>query len=191
MDGNLSMQNSLELWEHFDPYSDEIWKDIKGYEGLYQISSMGNIRSLDRVVTCINGREANYKGKSRKPSILEYRIISLSKGNKVAMKKISRLVALHFLSNPDNKKLVNHKDGNKHNDNFMNLEWCSYSENSIHSFEKGLSLKKNKVSGVFYEKRRNKWAAYLYRNSKNIFIGRFKTEEEAVKARQKYINDNN
>jgi len=189
MDAHIhNFDTMVDNWKDFDPYTDELWKDIKGYEGYYQISSLGNVRSLDRVVTYNNGRTAKYKGSMRSPSVSDYRLIALSKDGKVSVKKISRLVAEHFLFKIEGKDIVNHIDGNKKNDCVVNLEWCTLSENSIHAFENNLSSRKNKVSGVFYEQRRDKWAAYLYRNCKNIFIGRFNTQSEAVKAREKYIN---
>jgi len=176
-------------WKDFNPYTDELWKDINGYEGYYQISTLGNVRSLDRIVTYKNGRTAKYKGSMRSPSVSEYRLIALSKDGSVSVKKISRLVAEHFLFKIDGKDIVNHIDGNKKNDCVANLEWCTLSENSIHAFENNLSSKKNKVAGVFYEKRRGKWASYLYRNSKNIFIGRYETQLQAIEARENYINE--
>ena len=161
----------------------ETYKDITGYEGAYQVSNLGNVRSKDREVTYKNGRVAKYKGKVRRFSKSEYRIVLLSKVGKVKGFKICRLVATHFIENKRTMPVVNHIDGNKYNDKSDNLEWCTYSENSIHSFDKGMSTKKNKVSGVFFEDRRGLWASYLYRGGKNIFCGRFETELEAVKAR--------
>lgn len=161
----------------------EIWKDIVGYEGLYQISNFGNVKSLDRVVKYCNNKTYVYKSKIRKPSVSEYRLIALSKNGLVKMVKISRLVALHFLETDSNRKIVNHKDFNKHNDNIENLEWVSYSENSIHSFKR-----QNKLRGIFYDKKRLKWACYLYRDNKNIFVGRFLTKKEAIiKQKEKLI----
>ncbi len=168
----------------------EKWKQIKGYEGLYEISNHGRVRSMDRVVTYSNGNKVNYKGKIRKASCSEYRLIALSKKGKVKMFKISRLVANHFIPKKVGKNIVNHMDGNKYNDHFLNLEWCTYSENTLHAFDTGLNKSKNKVPGVFFQTSRKKWASYLYRDGKNIFIGRFKTKEEAVKKRQKYLDEN-
>lgn len=168
----------------------EIWKDIKGYEGLYQISNYGEVRSLDRTVVYCNGKKARYKSKIRKASNSDYRLIALSKKGNVKVYKISRLVALHFIPKIKGKNIVNHKDGNKYNDYVNNLEWCTYSENIIHAIDNNLKPKKNKVSGVFYEKRRGKWASYLYRNNKNIFIGRFDNYEDAVAQRKKVLDEN-
>ncbi len=165
----------------------EIWKEIPEYEGYYEVSNYGNIRTMNRFIVNSKGIKSYYVSKYRNPSVYDYRIILLSKNGKVKGFKISRLVALLFVSGRNlEKNIVNHIDGNKLNDYFKNLEWCTSSQNSIHSFEKGMSIKKNKVSGIFYEKRRNKWASYLYRNNKNIFIGRFNTQEEAIIKRKNY-----
>ena len=169
----------------------EEWKDIKGFESYYQISSLGSVRSKERRVQYKNGKFATHKYRKRKPSLSEYRMIALSKENKIRLLKISRLVAKHFIPNPFNKPVVNHIDGDKYNDIVSNLEWSTYSENSIHAFNVGLNKKKNKVSGVFYDPKRKKWASYLYRDCKNIFIGRFNTEEEAIIKRQIKLDDYN
>jgi len=161
----------------------EIWKDIRGYEGYYSVSSYGNIRSCDREVVYSNGNVVKYKGKPRKPSLSDYRMIALSRDGAVKVVKISRLVASHFILRTKDKTIVNHIDGNKHNDHVHNLEWCNYSENSLHAFKNNLHSRKNKVSGVFFDQNRGKWASYLYRDNKNIFVGRFETEQEAVLAR--------
>lgn len=166
----------------------EAWVDIIGYEQNYQLSNFGNVRSKEHSVIHPSGIKYTYKAKDRKPFVEEYRIISLSKKGEIEMFKISRLVAQHFIPNSDNKPQVNHKDGNKMNDHYSNLEWVTQSENSIHAFDNGLNKRKHKVSGVFFEKRRNKWAAYLYRNNSNIFIGRFATEADAVLKRQEYAS---
>jgi hypothetical protein len=163
----------------------EIWKEIPKYEGYYEISNYGNVRTLDRVIINSKGVKSYYGGKVRKPSVNEYRIIILSKNGTAKGFKISRLVALLFVGGGNSvKNIVNHIDGNKLNDHYENLEWCTTSYNIIHSFENGMSSKKNEVPGVFYDKKRNKWASYLYRDNKNIFIGRFNTEQEAINKRK-------
>ncbi len=166
----------------------EIWKDIKGYEGFYQISNYGQVKSMNRSVKYSNGKIVKYKSKLRNASCSEYRLISLSKNGNVKVFKISRLVAMHFLPKIKYKNIVNHKDGNKYNDHVSNLEWCNNSENVLHAVKNNLTKTKNKVSGVFFEERRNKWAAYLYRNNKNIFIGRYENYEDAVYNRNLVLN---
>ena len=109
----------------------EEWKDIKGYEGLYQISNKGNVKSLGN-------------NKTRKEKILSprkhsgYFFVTLcKKGEKPKNFDIHRLVAEHFLLNPDNLPVVNHKDENKLNNNVENLEWCTFAYNTIYSINEG------------------------------------------------------
>lgn len=119
----------------------EIWKDIKGYEGLYQVSNLGRIKSLKRQ------REVNlmYSTKATVPErILKYGTsqgylaVTLAK-NKVNTKiRVHKLVALNFIPNPENKPHINHKDGNKHNNSVDNLEWVTPKENTKHAIENGL-----------------------------------------------------
>ena len=118
---------------------EEIWKDIEGYEGLYQVSNMGRVRSLDHYTyrkfnfgVC---KEMFYKGKILKPIIDKdgYELVNFGRGNKQFMHKVHRLVAKAFIPKVEGKKQVNHKDGNKRNNRVENLEWCDNSENQLHS----------------------------------------------------------
>ena len=113
----------------------EEWRDIKGYEGLYQISNKGRVKSLNYKRT---GKE-----KIRKPGKRRgYFFITLyKKGEKPKSFDIHRLVAEHFLPNPDNLPVVNHKDENKLNNNVENLEWCTFAYNTIYSVNGGKSRK--------------------------------------------------
>jgi len=121
----------------------EIWRDIKEYEGFYQVSNLGQVRSLYRCVNC--GLKHNNivirKSKILKghPNWNNYLQVHLSKYNKSKMLSIHRLVAQTFIQNPDNLPQVNHKDGNKLNNCVDNLEWCTAKENINHSWKKGLS----------------------------------------------------
>lgn len=122
---------------------DEVWKDIEGYEGLYQVSTCGNIKSLPKVRR--NGT-GTYIQKERllKPSNTStgYKKVELCKDGKRKSFKVHRLVAIAFIPNPDNKPEVNHIDGNKINNNIDNLEWVTSSENSVHAYETGLNSNK-------------------------------------------------
>ena len=113
----------------------EKWKDIKGFEGIYQVSNKGNIRSLDRTVIYSDGRKANFKGKEM--SISDKTDYPLCKMNNKTY-KIHRLVAKAFIPNPKNKAEINHKDGDKHNNDVLNLEWVTREENIQHAFANGM-----------------------------------------------------
>lgn len=100
---------------------DEIYKDIKGYEGKYQVSNLGNVKSLHYNNT---NKEKVLKTTLHKDG---YLFVSLGHDK---TKSIHRLVAETFIPNPDNMPIVNHKDENKQNNSVDNLEWCSYKYNS-------------------------------------------------------------
>lgn len=117
----------------------EVWKDIKGYEGAYQVSNLGNVKSLRRehpVNKCCRDRilkPQTQRGYSR---------VMLWSGVDSRWESVHRLVAEAFLQNPENKQQVNHIDGNKRNNCVSNLEWVTPSENVRHSFDV-LSRKKH------------------------------------------------
>lgn len=99
----------------------EIWRDIVGYEGLYQVSNLGRVRSMDRYDNLKHFR----KGKILIQHIYTgYLYVSLCKNGKIKMYRVHRLVAMAFIPNPNNLPQVNHKDENKQSNIVENLEWC-------------------------------------------------------------------
>lgn len=117
----------------------EIWKDIKGYEGLYQISNLGNVKSLRKnvILKCSKcSREGNY-----------YKA-GLYKNGKTKTILVHKLVANAFIPNPNNLPCINHKDENKLNNKADNLEWCTYKQNNDygkHDIKKYISLLKRRL----------------------------------------------
>jgi hypothetical protein len=187
MDNLLPHQNlSLEDIEG------EIWKDIDGYDGCYQISSFGRVKSLSREM--FNGKCYFYS----KEKILKvqnhthgYYVIGITYNNKKNSFYVHRLVAHYFIYNPKNKREVNHIDFIKLNNNVENLEWVSSLENKSH-----IKIFKPKTSiyvGVYYNKRRNRncWESSIQINYKKINLGSFETQEEAYQVRCEYEKNNN
>ena len=114
----------------------EVWKDIKGYEGIYQVSSHGRIKSLDRFSRYKGKEDKNRieRGKLKKYTVTEkgYLKTTLFKNGKGTTREIQRIVAETFIENPMNKTQVNHIDGIKTNNHVENLEWVTPKENSVH-----------------------------------------------------------
>lgn len=111
----------------------EIWKDIKGYEGKYQVSNLGNVKSLQ------------YKRLGKERILIPYTsnrgyyTVALSMNSKKTVRTIHRLVAETFVENVEDLPMVNHIDGNKKNNRAENLEWCTQKYNIRHAWENGLT----------------------------------------------------
>lgn len=112
----------------------EIWKDISGYEDMYQISNFGNLRAIK---SSSSGEKSCF---IKTPTLTHkgYENISLYKNGKRNFFRIHRLVAEYFIDNPNNYPQVNHIDGNKSNNRVDNLEWCNNSQNMKHAYDNGL-----------------------------------------------------
>lgn len=122
-----------------------MWRQIEGYEGYYEVSDEGSVRSVDRFITDSNGNTRFLRGSIMKLSEATsrdntngYLVVNLHKNHKSSVIPVHVLVANAFIPNEQNKPTVNHKDGNKHNNRVSNLEWSSYSENNTHAIETGL-----------------------------------------------------
>lgn len=133
-----------------DVMKNEIWKDIAGYEGYYQVSNFGRVKSLQRTVIT---------GKYSCPVVLKERILTVSKNKHgygyvmLASNGTSKSFAVHrlviksFILNPENKPQVNHIDGIKTHNELENLEWATNSENQLHAHKTG--LKTSSFAGIF------------------------------------------
>jgi hypothetical protein len=127
----------------------EIWKPIAGYEGFYEVSSAGRVKSLARY------RDMGPSGLQPIPTRIlkgswsglrkQYRMVCLHKNREKEGRLIHRLVAEAFVPNPDNKPQINHKDGNGRNNKVKNLEWVTSKENHEHAHATGLGLKGSMV----------------------------------------------
>nr|DAZ45565.1 MAG TPA: homing endonuclease [Caudoviricetes sp.] len=114
---------------------DKEWKDIKNYEGVYQINNIGQVKSLKRNIIL--------KPKINRQGYYEYQLYK--KGEKSTTISAHRLVAIHFIPNPFNLPVVNHIDGDKANNKVENLEWCTYSHNNKHAYDTGLNKTKSVI----------------------------------------------
>ena len=167
----------------------EIWKEIKGYEGYFEVSNLGNFRSKDRIVKYKKDGIRNYPGKPLlTETILEgYQRIVLMKD---AIKKrymCHRLVAETFIPNPDNKPFINHINGNRSDNRVENLEWCTQSENERHS----ITILGKTMKGKTFPKKIKCIETGIEYNSMNELICKTKTGcivglKKAINAHRKY-----
>lgn len=119
----------------------EEWRDIVGYEGIYQVSNTGLVRSLDRLRKHKGNNVVKIKGVTLKGYVSDstgYRMVGLSKNGNAKTFTVHRLTATHFLENIKNKPQVNHIDCDKLNNRIDNLEWSTSSENTKHAYDNNL-----------------------------------------------------
>ena len=151
----------------------EVWKDVVGYKGLYQVSNFGNVKSLDRIVNKPNGVSYLRKGKicTQSKSNLGYMTVGFTVNNKKVNKYVHRLVAEAFITNMNDYPQVNHIDCDKTNNRMYNLEWCTNSQNHIHASKNGLN--KLHLHRVAYSGEEN---------GRSLL-----TKEQVLEIKQKYI----
>jgi hypothetical protein len=133
---------------------DELWKEIPGTGGLYEASTHGRIRSLDRIIVKLN--RWGYMGELRKrgrvlkpwPDCNGYAVIYIAYPGRREAINVHRLVARTFLEGSGDGQDTNHKDGDKTNNHPDNLEWCTRKENMAHALSKGLVRRAKKIWGV-------------------------------------------
>jgi len=122
----------------------EIWRDVPGYEGSYQISSWGRVKSLPRRLRANTGYYTTKERIFKKYNNRGYEEIKLYNGDDTFKNcQVHRLVAFAFIPNPNNYPHINHIDGNPRNSRVENLEWCTNSMNTKHAYDTGLKDPKN------------------------------------------------
>jgi hypothetical protein len=171
----------------------EVWKDIPGYEGIYQVSSWGNVKSFDRYASSRGGFQHLHKGRMLKINYKgDYPQICLSKNNQKKTYRIHILVDKLFNEDVDFLFVVNHINSNKKDNYYKNLEKIYSRENQTHYYKE----KTNKTSiytGVSFDKTRKKnpWVASIRIEGKSLKIGNFNTEYEAFVSYSNYLKENN
>jgi len=153
----------------------EIWKDVSGYEGIYQVSNIGRVKSLQRTFTLHDGRPQTKPKRILKQATSHkgYKIVKLCKIGEEHTCQVHRLVAEAFIPNPMNLPQVNHKDENKSSNAVENLEWCtndynvSYGTGRLRGIQKRINGKKSKPVLQF--------------NSNGISLAEFPSVDEAAR----------
>jgi len=166
----------------------EVWKDIPGYEGLYQVSNLGNVKSLTKEWIAGNGAILKHNGKILKCRTPDgYKLVSLSVNGKVKTFAIHQLVAMAFLNHIPNRYelVVDHINDNKLDNRVENLQIVTQRINSFKTQGKYSS----KFKGVCWNKKCNKWVSQININGKLKYLGLFKCELEASHAYQKALKE--
>lgn len=123
----------------------EIWKDIKGLEGKYQISDLGNVKALSFTGIRKDGRKYHVVENIKKQSIFNNGYYGFGTNRDHGTILLHRALAEAFIPNPENKRCVNHKDGNKLNNSLDNLEWATHGENNQHAYDTKLKVPSDKL----------------------------------------------
>lgn len=170
------------------------WRDVVGFEGRYQVSGRGQVRS-------IQDNHGRYRERAKAVNLsgtVDYFYVKLFVKDKLINKAVHRLVAEAFVPNPHGKPMVNHKDGDKHNNHHSNLEWVTCSENHRHAYSIGRRTAthvtdrnrgqkmgwSSKFHNVSWDATRKRWRACLKDGGKTVFQKRFDSELDAAR----YVN---
>lgn len=168
----------------------EIFKDIPGYEGYYQVSDRGRVKSLNRIVIDSRGVERFYKGRVIQGTINKgYRQFNLRINNKSRIFTASQLVAKTFLGHSvnGNTLVVDHINGVKTDDRLSNLRIVSHRENNSTCFRKDRQTLSSKFTGVYWSKDISKWVSRIQYEDKLVYLGCYDNEIDASNAYQKAL----
>jgi hypothetical protein len=172
----------------------EEWRDIKGYEGLYQVSNHGRVKSLDRYINAKLGSVMFRKGAimTLQVSHKGYNTIILHKKCKGSQFQVHRLVAMVFIPNPLNKPQVNHKDCNKKNNHAGNLEWATQNENMSHAVANGVyaNFNEKQLAAVRKNQKKSVFAREIKVNQYDL-DGTFITQHQSLSDAQRKTGANN
>jgi hypothetical protein len=159
----------------------EEWRIVKDYPN-YSVSSFGNIRN-------------DKTGGLLKNSVGSYNYLRVCLYNSASKKskcfRVHRLVGLAFIDNPNNYKELDHINSDKNNNSVSNLQWCSRHVNVVKTPKYTKGKYSSKYRGVWFHAKNGSWCASIINENTKQFIGSFKTEKEAVEARNNYIIENN
>lgn len=157
----------------------EFWKDVKNYEGFYQVSNLGHVRNKSlKILKDRIDKDGYIRAMLSKP------------GHKPVNFFVHRIVAINFIENINNLPQVNHINSNKKDNRAENLEWVSVRENTSHRnySRKGMM---SQYTGVMWSLACNKWTAQILINKKRVHLGVFQFEEDAAKAYSKALGERN
>ena len=165
----------------------EIWKDVKGYEGLYQVSNLGNVKGLERKVKNKNGYRTVKPDKIKMYIHNNYYIVNLYKGSKQKTNSVHQLVAESFLNHTrqGHKLLVDHIDNNPLNNSVCNLQIVTNRFNT----KKEQSNYSSSYKGVYFHKKTKKWVSRILINKKRILLGSFNCELKAAHSYAKALKE--
>ncbi len=164
----------------------EVFRSIKDYEGFYEVSNLGQVKSLGNG----NSKNPDYS----KERILRlckdrggYLLVSLSLNSEEKTGKVSRLVAVAFIPNPKNLPQINHKNSIKTDNRVENLEWCDARHNKNHYYKTQNTT--SRYAGVYWNKIDKRWKAQIQVKGKTVALGNFDDEPLAAVAYQKAVRD--
>jgi NUMOD4 motif/HNH endonuclease len=168
----------------------EIWKQVKGYEGIYEVSSLGRVQtSLNKTTHSVTRGTRVWKQRvlKQKTDKNGYKRVSLWKDKNQNTLLVHRLVAIAFIDNPEEKGFVNHKDGDPSNNCVSNIEWCTSKENLLHAFDTRLNKSPDPI--ILYNLSNGEFRYFRSKSDAGVFLGRSKSFVSGIMKKGKRIVD--